>query len=276
MNWRQLVVRLLLHHKHAEFAWRFLNACLEASGDYGGLSVLRFYLAYRATVRAKVCAIRAGQDRLSAHPNSNGMVECRSYLELARICLESRSPALIITHGLPGSGKTTFSQLALQQTGAIRIRSDVERKRLFGLSAQASSSAHAVDIYSQEATRNTYACLQELAREILSAGYTVIVDAAFLRQDERDAFQRLAQSMSVPFAIASLQAGEIALRARVRLRRNDASEADVVVLEKLMAAQQPLSQREGAYTVRFTTEEAPDSPSNAKAWSRLSRLLTPD
>ena len=51
----------LLHRDHPEFAWRLLNACLEASGDYGGLAVLRFYLAYRATVRAKVCAIRAGQ-----------------------------------------------------------------------------------------------------------------------------------------------------------------------------------------------------------------------
>ena len=69
------------------------------------------------------------------------MDACRSYLALARQCLGQYRPALIITHGLPGSGKTTFSQLALQQMGAIRIRSDVERKRLFGLGTLENSRA---------------------------------------------------------------------------------------------------------------------------------------
>ncbi len=147
----------LLHRDHPEFAWRLLNAYLELSGDYCGISVLRFYLAHRATVRAKVCAIRAGQAELSKRAKSDELAACRSYLVLARQCLEMSRPALIITHGLPGSGKTTFSQLALQQMGTIRIRSDVERKRLFGLSMLESSRARGDDMYSTEATRKTYA-----------------------------------------------------------------------------------------------------------------------
>ena len=264
----------LLHRNHPEFAWRLLNACLEASGDYDGLAVLHFYLAYRATVRAKVCAIRAAQAGISKHSKSDELAACRSYLALAGQCLDRHSPALIITHGLPGSGKTTFSQLALQRMGAIRIRSDVERKRLFGLATLASSRAHAADIYSPEATRLTYARLHELARGIMSAGYTAIVDAAFLQRDERETFRRLAQSMSAPFAIASLHAKEISLRERIRQRRHDASEADVAVLEKLKAFQQPMSTEELACTVRFTTEEAPDSESNSQAWNKLEKLLT--
>jgi predicted kinase len=206
MNEIAFTVMDLLHSGRPEFAWRLLNACLEESGDYGGISVLRFYLAYRAAVRAKVCAIRAGQAGVSRRAKSDERVACRNYLVLARQCLGQCRPVMIITHGLPGSGKTTFSQLALEQMGAIRIRSDVERKRLFGLGTLESSRSHVADIYSPEATRRTYARLHELAREILSAGFPVIVDAAFLKQDERDIFRKLAQNMSVPFAIASLHA----------------------------------------------------------------------
>jgi predicted kinase len=263
----------LLHRNHPEFAWRLLNAYLEANGDYGGLAVLRYYLAYRATVRAKVCAIRVGQSGIFKRTRSDELTACRSYLALTRQCLEQPAPALIITHGLPGSGKTTFSQLALQQMGAIRIRSDVERKRLFGLGILESSRARAGDIYSPEATQRTYARLQELARDILLAGFHVIVDAAFLKQDEREAFRKLAQSLSVPFVIASVHASDARLRERIRLRRNDASEADEAVLEMLKLSQQPLALAELAFTVRFSTAQAPDSTANVQAWNRLEKLL---
>ncbi|HAF44039.1 MAG TPA: hypothetical protein DCK83_03640 [Gallionellaceae bacterium] len=263
----------LLYRDHADFAWRLLNAYLEASGDYGGLPVLRFYLAYRAAVRAKVCAIRAGQADISKPVRQQELLACRSYLALARRCLAQYAPALIITHGLPGSGKTTFSQLALQQLGAIRIRSDVERKRLFGLGVLESSRASGGDIYSREATVATYARLHELARESLVAGYTVIVDAAFLKRGERESFCRLALEMAVPFAIASLYARDEALRERIRQRRNDASEADVAVLEKLSAVQERLTPEESKLAASFTTAEAPNSAANTRAWKKLSDLL---
>jgi aminoglycoside phosphotransferase family enzyme/predicted kinase len=263
----------LLHRNHPELAWRLLNAYLEANGDYGGLAVLRFYLAYRAAVRAKVCAIRAGQAGISRHARSDEMAACRSYLALARQCLGQYSPALIITHGLPGSGKTTFAQLALQQMGAIRIRSDVERKRLFGLGTLQSSRDLGGNIYSQAATTRTYARLHELARGLLAAGFTVIVDAAFLKREERESFRQLAQSLSAPFVIASLSATDAVLRERVRQRRNDASEADVAVLEKLRAAQQTLLPHELERTARFTTGEAPDSKDNRRNWNRMAELL---
>lgn len=263
----------LLYHDRADLGWRLLNAWLEATGDYEGLPALRFYLAYRAAVRAKVDAIRAMQHDASPHERKTGLAACHHHLDLAERCLAQYSPALIITHGLPGSGKTTFSQMALQQLGAVRIRSDVERKRLFGLGAMESSRATVGDIYGADATQLTYARLYELARQLLAEGYTVIVDAAFLRRAERDSFRALAREESVPFVIATLHAKEHALRQRLRQRHNDASEADVAVLEKLSAVQEALTPEEKECAAGFTTEEAPDSAANLRAWNRLVKKL---
>jgi len=246
----------LMQRGHPQFAWRFLDKYLEHGGDYAGAGVLRYYLAYRAMVRAKVAAIRADQeDPVQAQHELDA---CRSYLELAHDCLARRRQALVITHGLPGCGKSTFAQLALERLGAIRIRSDVERKRLFGLAALADSrSQTGSGIYGEEATQRTYARLHELARGLLAAGFPVIVDAAFLRHAERESFRALAKEMNVPFVIASVQADEAVLKERLALRRSradDASEADAAVLHALQAAQEPLQEEELGAAVVFAND----------------------
>ena len=243
----------LLHREQPQLGWRLLNAYLEITGDYQGCAVLRFYLAYRAMVRAKITAIRASQ-RDSANIKKE-LKSCRNYLILAHGCLTRRRPAVIITHGLPGCGKSTFAQLALEWLGAIRIRSDVERKRLFGLTALAESKTQInMDIYSEDATRRTYARLYELARAIIAAGYIVIVDAAFVLQTERENFCVLAQELAVPFVIASVQTDTAVMEQRLKRRSslgNDASEADVSVLQKLQLVHEPLRDHELRDAVTF-------------------------
>ncbi len=263
----------LLHHRRADLAYRFLNAYLEQTGDYAGVKLLNFYCAYRATVRAKVNAIRANQTEMANRARREAMAACRNYLQLAGACLTPHRPRLLITHGLPGSGKSTFALAALERMGAIRLRSDVERKRLFGLSAL-EESRPGQNIYSAEATRRTYAHLLATARSLLNAGCTVIVDAAFLKQDEREMFRELARSMHAPFAIASMQASETTLRARIlqrQMRSDDASEADLAVLKKLQEVQEPLSQREMQHTAIFTAENAAARTGNS--WNALASLL---
>ena len=267
----------LLHCKHPEFAYRFLNAYLEATGDYSGVSVLRFYVAYRAAVRAKVSAIRAFQAGISKRGAADALATCRSYLELGEAYLARHQPALIITHGLPGSGKTTFAQAALERLQAIRIRSDVERKRLFGLAPLADSSRIGNNMYSADATQRTYARLNELARELLMAGFPVIVDAAFLKHEERRRFCELAHELKVPFAIASMQASKATLSARITQRRKeayDASEADIAVLETLQAAQEPLLPHELACVVEFVNEQDINGDAAAAlGWGKLDMLF---
>lgn len=264
----------LLYRAQPAPAFRLLNGWLEHTGDYAGLATLRFYCAYRAMVRAKINALRAQQ--CTARKKSLELSACRSHLALAQRCLSSHRPALIITHGLPGSGKSTFAQAALEQLQAIRIRSDVERKRLFGLAAHADSrSAVGGGIYRASATARTYARLLELARQLLAAGYPVIVDAAFLQHAERKAFQALAQEMNVPFAIASLQASNATLRNRIAQRQSaasDASEAGIEVLEKLQAVQQTLNAEELRFAVTFS-DEAQGELDDATSWHNLKTLL---
>jgi aminoglycoside phosphotransferase family enzyme/predicted kinase len=265
----------LLQHRQPGLAFRLLNGWLEAGGDYEGIALLRFYLAYRAMVRAKIGAIRAAQPGLPPSVRLNTLAACRDYMRLAEYCLTRRHPALILTHGLPGSGKTTFAQEALETLPAIRIRSDVERKRLHGLSPLDDSRA-VPDIYSQEATRRTYARLQALARIALNAGFVVIVDAAFLRREERLTFRKLAREMQVPFAIASLQAPDSALRARIARRqtgKQDASEADMKVLHLLQTVQEPLDAEEKEHTVEFNNSNAWPGFGTRQSWEKLRAMI---
>ncbi len=118
-------------HKQSHLANCLLNVYLETSGDYQGLALLSFYLVYRAIVRAKVATLRAAQKGMTLDERIASQTKCRNYLELAKQYTEKRSTPIIITHGLSGSGKSTASQLLLENYRAIRIRSDVERKRMF-------------------------------------------------------------------------------------------------------------------------------------------------
>lgn len=266
----------LLHHQRKNLAYRFLNSYLELTGDFAGVGLLNFYCAYRATVRTKVSAIRSNQTSTSPRAQREALSTCRNYLALATEQLERRQPRLLITHGLPGSGKSIFAQAALERFGAIRLRSDVERKRLFGISPLENSHTKQ-NIYSAEATQCTYAHLLAIARLLLTAGHTVIVDAAFPKHDEREMFLKLAQEMRVPFAIASLQADEATLRTRILKRQhlsNDPSEADIEVLRKVQNLQDPLSTQEKICSaIFFATKDNSYSESTWKALEELFRII---
>lgn len=232
----------LLHRNHRDLAFRFLNAWLEASGDYNGMALLRYYAVYRAMVRAKVAALRAGQSEGSEA--SACRAEASACLHLAEQLTQATSPQLWITHGLSGSGKTTLSQSLLQEQGMVRLRSDVERKRLAGMAASASSgSGIETGLYSQDASRRTYAHLAKLAEDLLDAGWPVIVDAAFLMRWQRNLFSELAKRRSLRFRILDIPADPATLRERIIQRAaqgQDASEADLRVLQHQIETEEPL------------------------------------
>lgn len=240
-----------------DLAWRFLDGYLQHTGDFDGLAVLDYYRSYRAMVRAKVTAIRLEQ----AGADDTLLPEYRRYAQLAERYTRPVSPCLLITCGPSGSGKTFLTQPLLERRGMVRLRSDVERKRLFGLAADAdSASALGGGIYSPAAGERTYARLLELAETILTAGFPVLVDATFLTGAQRTPFRALAGRLGVPFAILRFTADEATLYRRVTERRagqRDASEADGAVLARQLAQQEPPAAEEQAHSLTIDSTQPP-------------------
>ena len=259
-----------------DLAHRFLNAYLERTGDYAGLAVLSFYLAYRALVRAKVALLRAAQ---TGAGTSAALNEARGYLRLASKYARPPQPALIVTHGLSGSGKTTTSTELLERIGAVRVRSDVERKRMHGVAALERASAGVDEgLYTERASDLTYERLRGLAREIVETGRIAIVDAAFPKRSQRESFRALAAELRVPFAILAFEAREATLRQRVAARRargNDASDADLAVLAHQIATQEPLAADERAHAIVYDAEAPLGAAGAPEAWAKLDDRLAP-
>ena len=227
-------VDLLDRADSASAAW-LLNDWLAEYGDYQGIPGFRCYAVHRALVRAKVAAL-AG-DREAA----------LSYLDLTEELMSPPPATLTITYGLSGSGKTTASAALLAadpSATTLRLRSDLERKRSYGLGEFDSSVDRGRHIYTAEADARTYELLADRARLLLRAGWSVVVDAAFLAAPQRSVFRELARDCGVEFAILRCEAPVAELRDRIRRRRGDASEADETVLDRQLANHDELTGEE--------------------------------
>ena len=240
----------LLAHRQSGLANWFVNEALSRSGDYAAAALLRYYAVYRALVRSKVASIRMQQ-------NGGDASETLAYLALASQLTTPPAPRLLITHGLSGCGKTVASSLWLQNDPlacTLRLRSDVERKRLLGLASNApSNSPPGGGIYAAVAQQQTYARLHALAETLLRQGWSVIVDATFLHRTERDAFRALANTLDLPFQILAPQASPGQLRERILARQaqgRDASEATLAVLERQLRQLEPLGADEQAARIQ--------------------------
>ena len=237
----------LLDHRRPDLAAWLLDAWLRESGDFQAVPVLRFYSVYKALVRAKVAAL------------GGTSAQATDYLTLAESIATPPPPRLTITFGLSGSGKTTQSSALLRSdplATTLRLRSDVERKRLHGLAPlERSQSTPAGGIYTAEATRRTYALLHTTAAMVLDAGWSVVVDAAFLKRHERDSFRALAAGRGAHFAILACSAPLHEMRHRLETRQHDASEATVEVLERQLDWVEPLATDETALCIPMLDPE---------------------
>jgi aminoglycoside phosphotransferase family enzyme/predicted kinase len=239
-----------------EAGWRLLNRWLEATGDYAGVRVLPFYLCYRAMVRAKVAGLQARGVPPHAHRMQTLAGQFDTYLHLAESYATRHSPAVIITSGMSGSGKSFHTQTLLERLPAIRVRSDVERRRVTP-TPHSDDVDHGIDHgrYSPEATATVYQSLLHHAEAIVSAGLPAIVDATFLRANFRYQFRALAERLEIPFVILSFESPEPVLRARIRERRelgNDASEATIDILKWQIQHKETFGTDEQPDVITFT------------------------
>jgi predicted kinase len=190
-------------------------------------------------VRAKVALLRAEQHDAQAWAAFERDLGLAEALAAPRVGPQR----LVATCGVSGSGKSTVAQMLVEAIGAIRIRSDVERKRLFGLAATERPDApQTTQLYGSTATQRTYARLDALASALLDAGLQPIVDAAFLRREEREGLRAVAAAHGAWFTLIECHAPNEVLRERVRRRLsadNDASDANLSVLAMQLQRREP-------------------------------------
>lgn len=240
-----------LDHRGAERLSNIaLNEYLEHSGDYEGLALLRFYQVYRAMVRAKVSAFRLAQD-ISDAERQEVLDQYQGFVDLADRYTHMHQPGLILMHGFSGAGKTVISGRLAAELGAIRLRSDVERKRLNALSADSDArAAVSAGIYSQEMTETTYRHLADRTRQLLASGFRVIVDATFLKQAQRALFADLTDH----WLILNITADESDLRRNIEQRQGDASDANLEVLEHQLKGHEAIDEDEPSLDMQWDSE----------------------
>lgn len=243
----------LLHRNAPRLAWRLLNEWLQVTGDYRGLIVLKYYVVYRALVRAKVAALRLSQTNPSGADAEEQKQLLKDYVQLAFEFTKPAKPMLILMHGVSGSGKSFIGREIACSLEAIQVRSDVERKRIFKANDRSDErQTLPAKFYSSHASFRTYQRLQATARAAIRCSYPVVVDATFLRRDDRQRFLAMGKELRIPTIIVSCSAPGHVLRQRIiqrHARGRDASDADLAVLEKQLAEFEPLDSNESSVAV---------------------------
>jgi aminoglycoside phosphotransferase family enzyme/predicted kinase len=237
-------------------ARRFISQYLELTGDYQGLELLNFYKAYRALVRAKVSlfSMPAEADPVQ---RATTLRQYRNYANLAESYSTIPSHFLAITHGVSAVGKSHVAMRLVEALGAIRLRSDVERKRLFG-EQQVQNKVEA-GIYSAESSIATYAHLHQVAAVILHAGFPVVIDATYLKHEQRDNAAKVAEATGAPFLILDCNAPQAVIESWLAQRqadKNDPSDATMAVIEAQQTSREALTPAEILCSKRIQTNES--------------------
>ena len=222
---------------HRDIAYSFLSSYLECSGDYEGLRLLRYYLIYRSLVRAKVAAI--GKDVLK--------MELHIELALRYVEESTTAPKLILMNGLSGTGKSYVSACLVSLIPGIRLRSDVERKRLAGLKRNESSHG---TIYTKEMNDKVHKRLLECCKNVLQTNICAIVDATMLKKELRLEFQAISKRCFVVTCAADYDV----MVKRLKERKGDPSEATEEVVKMQIEKQESICEEEEEHYVLNTSK----------------------
>ncbi|MHA7840329.1 MAG: bifunctional aminoglycoside phosphotransferase/ATP-binding protein [Gammaproteobacteria bacterium] len=238
---------------HNELANIFINHYFQITGDYEALPLLRFYEAYRAMVRAKICLLRLTQHPISQEEQRITLQHYHQRIALAADYKKTTQPTLYISHGLSASGKSTVARYLVNHQVGLQLQSDRERKRLLKANIQPSEATKKI-LYSENHTQKTYDYLKNIADTLLQSGYSVIIDACCLQQWQRQLFIAVAKKNNVAYQLIHCIAPKAILEARLTHRQqnsNELSDADIAVLALQIKNEEPLSEEEKKHTIVF-------------------------
>jgi uncharacterized protein len=245
--------------RRGDLAAYFINRYFERTDDYGSMRLFDLYFVYRCLVRAKVDAIRASE-RDDDVARQEDLDEATRYCSMAARQTARRQPLLIVMHGVSGSGKTWVSERLMAALPAIRIRSDLLRKRLFGLGeSQKSGSAVGEGIYVSSADDDVYAGMRRRAEPVLGERHNVILDATFLHREQRAQAIQLAREFGAKLVFVNATAAQEELRRRIGARQQrgaDASEADLPVLEHQLKMVEAMTDFEKSRSITIDSLDA--------------------
>lgn len=225
------------HHGEAAAANLVLNRYLEARPDEAtGVALLPLFLTIRAQVRAKVsyfgAAAQQDEDKAKELKDAGA-----AFTDDAFRYLQTYPPRLVAVGGASGSGKSTLAAALARHVGpvpgAVHLRSDAIRKRLWGVDDLTRLPQEA---YKQAMSRKTYAEMERLAEAVLAEGGSVVADATFTHEGSRQRIESIADAANVPFTGLWLDAPQQVLEQRVTDRRGDASDATAQIVRRQMAA----------------------------------------
>ncbi len=259
----------LEEHGLPPLAYLFLNRYLELTGDFLGVVLLDYYRLYRAMVRAKVATLQLKQTTCATR-RAQLAAGYHRYIGYGLRLIEKKTPHLVIMHGLSGSGKSYLASQLATEMPAVRIRSDAERKRLFG--ENGNSAGIATGLYSRECTDLTYQKILDFAHRILSSGHSVILDATFLKHVHRRDAQQIAKVSGSEFFILNCEAPIDLLSRRIRSRQQedaDLSDANESVLRLQLDSHEPLLASEQSHALTLDMSHRQNIP---EILSRLRNL----
>ena len=242
----------LVAYARQDLAAILVNRYLESTGDYAGMSVFGLYFVYHCMIRAKVAAVRYGDDS----------DQLKHYLGVAIRWIRRPLPIVLGMHGFTGSGKTWLSALLMSELPAIRVRSDIERKRQLAIAETASTeSSPGGGAYTALARAEIYELMMEIIDSLLEAHFSVIADASFLLHKHRHLLAALAKRKGVSLVWIDASASNEELLRRLKFRktiRDDASEAGPEVLEYQYGHTDCLTDAELEHTVVVRTDQQVD------------------
>ena len=228
-----------------DLAAHVVSSWMETANDHAAAAVLPIYEVYRAVVRAGVAALGGDRDG----PPGSARAETDRYLDLAERLTCRKQPRLFATCGVSGSGKTTLAADVIGARNAVRLRSDVERKRLAGMqpTERPTDAAHEETLYGEPASRRVYERLAAVAGTLLAAGTSVVIDAACNRRWQREMIAATARNRGVPLVWLDFDMPAEAVLARVAARAaagTDASDASIDVVRAQLTEREPITEAE--------------------------------